>query len=294
MKDGDRFGVSYVTRSQTVTLLLGLSPLSTVMKIARFRDPSGYERIGQWTDDGIAFGGTTYDPDDVDVLAPVEPSKIVCVAANYVEHIRESGMDVPEDLPDRPELFLKGPNAVAGHGDTIRPPTPGADTQDLEDVGDITLGEGRIDYEAELGVVIGTQCRNVSEDEAMDVVRGFTCVNDVSNRDDQFAEQNWVRGKAFDGSAPMGPVVASTEEVPLNPRVRLRLNGELRQDSADDEFVFSIPEVIAEATKFLTLERDDVLAMGATYGVGPLSDGDRVEIEIEGVGTLEHFVADLG
>jgi 2-keto-4-pentenoate hydratase/2-oxohepta-3-ene-1,7-dioic acid hydratase in catechol pathway len=256
------------------------------MREVRFRDPAGHVRVGEWTDGSIDYYGRTYDASDVDVLPPTEPTKVVCLAANYIEHMKESpGRSVPEDVPDRPELFLKGPNAVAGHGDTITLPTPGTER-------DGWSGEERhrIDHEAELGVVIGRQCRNVAEDEVENVIRGYTCVNDLSNRNDQTVEQNWVRGKSFDGAAPVGPVVAAPDQVPDNPRIRLRVNGETRQDSDDDEFVFSVPEAIAEITEFITLEPGDIVAMGTTYGVGRLTDGDTVAVEIEGVGTLRHSV----
>ncbi|MFB6138680.1 MAG: fumarylacetoacetate hydrolase family protein [Halobacteriaceae archaeon] len=257
------------------------------MRTARFRDPAGYERTGEWTDDGIEAAGRTFDPDAVELLAPVEPSKIVCVGLNYVDHIEEGG----NDIPDRPSLFLKPPNAVAADGDTITLPEPDVDPEDTPEAsGEIALGEGRIDYEAEVGVVIGEQCRNVAAEDAEAVIGGYTCLCDVSNRDDQKTELNWVRGKAFDGSAPMGPVVADPEHVPEDPRVRLWQNGELRQDSAGDEFVFSPAEVIEAVTAFVTLEPGDVLSMGTTYGVGPMSDGDEIELEVEGVGTLSFDV----
>lgn len=239
------------------------------MRSVRFRDPAGAVREGTWDDDGIHFATDTYAEDEVDVLAPVEPTKVVCLAGNYIEHAHGN-------VPDRPSLFLKAPNAVAGHGDTITIP-------DVD----------RVDYEAEVGVVIGQQCKHVDEADAFDVVRGFTCVNDVSNRTDQEVEQNWIRGKAFDGSAPMGPVVATPDHVddPRDPHIRLWQNGELKQDSAEDELIFDVPTVIAEVTKLLTLEPGDVIAMGTPGRPEPLSDGDTVEIEIDGVGRLRHGVA---
>jgi 2-keto-4-pentenoate hydratase/2-oxohepta-3-ene-1,7-dioic acid hydratase in catechol pathway len=242
------------------------------MRHVRFRDPAGAIRHGEWTDEGIAFGGETYDPDEdaVDVLAPTEPTKVVCVGLNYHDHAEEQN----SELPDRPLLFLKGPNAVAGHGDTVTLPA----------------GKERVEWEAELGVVIGEQCRHVDAADAMDVVAGFTCVNDVSNRDDQRVESNWVRGKAFDGAAPMGPVVADVADVPEDARVQLRVNGETKQDSSRAELIFDVPTVIEEVTRYLTLEPGDVISTGTPAGVGPLSDGDRVEVEIEGVGTLAHSV----
>ncbi|HKJ58879.1 MAG TPA: fumarylacetoacetate hydrolase family protein, partial [Halobacteriales archaeon] len=161
------------------------------MQYVRFSDPAGSVRTGEWTDDGIEFGGRTYDHDEVDVLPPCEPSKLVCIGRNYAAHAAE----FDNELPDRPMLFLKGPNALAGHGDTVTLPA----------------GKERIDHEAELAVVIGEQCRNVAEADAMDVVAGYTAANDLSNRDDQNEEQNWVRGKAFDNAAPLGPTLADPD-----------------------------------------------------------------------------------
>ncbi len=240
------------------------------MSHVRFRDPAGSVRKGSWTDDGIVFADSTYDLDEIDVLPPTEPSKIVCVGLNYADHAAESGMDIPE----RPLLFLKPPNSVAGHGDTVTLPA----------------GKEQVEYEAELGVVIGKQCRNVAAEDADSVIEGYTCVNDISNRDDQMVEQNWIRGKAFDGSAPIGPVVAPPDEVPDDAAVELRLNGEVKQQSSRSEFIFSVPEIIEEITTYMTLEPGDIIITGTPAGVGPLSDGDRVEVEIEGVGTLEHEV----
>jgi 2-keto-4-pentenoate hydratase/2-oxohepta-3-ene-1,7-dioic acid hydratase in catechol pathway len=240
------------------------------MKQVRFRDPAGAVRTGEWHGDAVSFGGDRYDLDEVDVLPPTEPSKIVCIGRNYANHAAEKDSEVP----DRPLLFLKGPNAVAGHGDTIVPPA----------------GKDVIEHEAELAVVIGEQSRHVPAAEAMDVVAGFTCLDDVSNRDDQRREQNWIRGKAFDGAAPMGPVLATPDEVPEDASIELRVNGDTRQDGSRADMVFSVPELIAEITAYVTLEPGDVIATGTPEGVSPLEDGDRVEIEIEGIGTLEHSV----
>ena len=150
------------------------------MRRVRFKEPAGHVREGEWTDDGIEFGGRTYDPEAVDVLPLVELTKVICVAANYVEHVRESDRDVPEDLSDRPSVFMKGPNAVVGYGDTITLPTPGVTADDADDAGDIEIGSSRIDYEAELSVVIGEQCRNIPKDDAEDVVKGCTPASTTS------------------------------------------------------------------------------------------------------------------
>ncbi|WP_436344199.1 fumarylacetoacetate hydrolase family protein [Natronorubrum sp. FCH18a] len=242
------------------------------MKYVRFRDPAGAVRRGEFESGHVHFANESYSLEDdaIDVLPPCDPSKIVCVGRNYADHAAEMGNDVP----DRPSIFLKPPNALAGHGDTVTAPA----------------GKERIDHEAELAVVIGEQCRHVPEAEAMDVVEGYTCLNDVSNRDDQQQEQNWIRGKAFDGSAPIGPLLATPDEVPDDASVRSRVNGELKQDGSREQLIFTIPELIAEITTYMTLEPGDVVSTGTPEGVGPLEDGDEVEIEVEGVGTLSHSI----
>jgi 2-keto-4-pentenoate hydratase/2-oxohepta-3-ene-1,7-dioic acid hydratase in catechol pathway len=254
------------------------------MRRVRFRDSAGNVRGGRWTvRDGeevvtaaagpygrIAFGDETFDPDEVDVLAPCEPTKIVCVGRNYADHADERD----EEIPDRPLLFLKTPNTVATHNSTVTLPA----------------GKERIEHEAELGVVIGERCRNVDAATADDVIAGYTPFNDLSNRDDQDREQNWVRGKAFDGAAPMGPVIATPEHLADDATIEARVNGEVRQSESIDKMIFSIPELIAEITTYMTLEPGDVIATGTPEGVGPLSDGDEVEIEIDDVGTLRHTV----
>lgn len=256
------------------------------MKRVRFRDQAGSVRTGEWVDedgdpaddetagvDGhIEYGGETYDPDAVDLLPPCEPTKVVCVGRNYADHADEQDVE----LPDRPLYFLKGPNAVADPGGEV--PLP--------------AGKDLVEYEGEMGVVIGQQCRNVPQEDAMDVIAGFTCVNDISNRDDQNREVQWVRGKAFDNAAPIGPVLATPEHVPENASIRTWLNGELRQSSDRETLIFSIPELIAEVTDYVTLEPGDVLATGTPEGVGALSDGDEVAIRMEGVGTLVHTVSE--
>jgi 2-keto-4-pentenoate hydratase/2-oxohepta-3-ene-1,7-dioic acid hydratase in catechol pathway len=255
------------------------------MKRVRFRDPAGAVRAGEWLDeDGspagtdtagtggvVRAGGREYAPAEVSVLAPCEPSKLVCVGRNYAAHADEMGGDVP----DRPLLFLKPPNTVATHGSEVRLPA----------------GKERIDHEAELGVVIGEQCRNVDVEAAMDVVAGYTCVVDLSNRDDQRAEQNWVRGKAFDGAAPLGPVVAAPGHVPADASVELWVNGDRRQSASREQLIFTVPELVAEITSYLTLQPGDVIATGTPEGVGPLDDGDEVAVRIEGVGRLVHTVS---
>ncbi|PSQ58122.1 2-hydroxyhepta-2,4-diene-1,7-dioate isomerase, partial [Halobacteriales archaeon SW_7_71_33] len=237
----------------------------------RFRDPAGATRTGEWTD-AIECDGRSYDPAAVEVLPPCEPTKVVCVGRNYVAHADERGADVP----DRPLLFLKPPNAVAGHGATVTLPTG--------------VAGNRIEHEVELGAVVGERCRDVDPAEATGVLAGYTVVNDLSNRDDQRRETNWVRGKAFDGAAPMGPVLATPEEVPDDATVECRVDGEIRQRASREQMVFSVPELVSEVSRFLTLEPGDVIATGTPEGVGPVKDGDRLELTVDGVGTLQHTV----
>ena len=254
------------------------------MRRVRFRDSAGNVRGGRWATEAgedvvtaaagpygrIAFGDETFDPEEVDILAPCEPTKIICVGRNYADHADERD----EEVPDRPLLFIKTPNTVATHGSTVTLPA----------------GKERVEYEAELGVVIGEQCRNVDAANADDVIAGYTCFNDISNRDDQDIEQNWVRGKAFDNAAPIGPVIATPEHLSADATIESRVNGETKQSSTIDRMIFSIPELIEEITEYMTLEPGDVIATGTPEGVGPLSDGDEVEVEVDDVGTLRHTV----
>jgi 2-keto-4-pentenoate hydratase/2-oxohepta-3-ene-1,7-dioic acid hydratase in catechol pathway len=240
--------------------------------VARFVDPNGAQRTGTWTGEQVCFGGQSFEVDEVNVLAPCKPSKVVCVGLNYEGHIDERGVEAP----DRPSLFLKPPNAVAGHGDSI-PRLAGVE---------------RFEHECELGVVIGEQCRNVAGEDAFDFVAGFTCVNDVSNRDDQRSEKNWVRGKAFDHAAPIGPCIAPVDRVPEDASIETRVNGDTRQSSTIDRLLFDVPTLVEEITRYLTLEPGDVVSTGTPRGVDDLSLGDVVEIEVEGVGVLENRVVE--
>ncbi|ERG95580.1 fumarylacetoacetate hydrolase family protein [Haloquadratum walsbyi] len=240
------------------------------MHRVRFQDPAGSIRNGTWHGEYVSFGNTTYETDMVSILPPSNPTKIVCVGLNYADHAEERN----KNIPDRPLLFLKPPNVTAGHGDIVTLPS----------------NKERIDHEAELAVVIDTQARHISAADAMEYVAGFTCLNDLSNRDDQDREQNWVRGKAFDNAAPMGPVLATPDEVPADATVELRVNGETRQSSTRSELIFSVPELIEEITTYMTLEPGDIISTGTTSGVAALSDGDHIDIWIEGIGTLTHDV----
>ncbi len=207
---------------------------------------------------------------------PIErPSKIVCVGMNYRDHAAEQGLDVPE----QPLLFAKWPNGLIGPGEAIvLPPDP-----------------SQVDYEAELGVVIGRSARGLRTEDALDAVAGYVCVNDVSARDLQFADGQWTRGKSLDTFCPVGPRLVPAAEVPDPQRlgIRCRVNGELLQDSSTAQMVFSVAEIVAFVSTWLTLEPGDLIATGTPAGVGftreppvYLRPGDEVTVEIDGLGAL--------
>lgn len=238
------------------------------MLFIRFRGRKGDIHLGEFRDGNILLEDSEFSINEVEILPPTLPSKIICVGLNYADHAAETG----REPPSRPSLFLKAPNSLAGHRETIT----------------LLQGIERIDYEAELGVIIGKRCRIVTPDDAMDVVAGYTCVNDLSNRDDQRKEQNWIRGKAFDKSAPMGPVIALPEMVPDDARITLRSNGVTKQISTINNMIFSVADLIAEITRYMTLEPGDVISTGTPAGVGPIHHQDIVEVEIQGIGTLSN------
>jgi 2-keto-4-pentenoate hydratase/2-oxohepta-3-ene-1,7-dioic acid hydratase in catechol pathway len=212
------------------------------------------------------------------VLPIDRPGKIVCVGLNYRRHAEEQGAEVPE----RPILFAKWPNALIGPGEPIV--LPGISTS--------------IDYEAELGVVIGERAKGVPVDDALGVVRGYLCANDVSARDLQFGDRQFTRGKSLDTFCPVGePVPASEVPDPQSLRIRCLVNGDVLQDSSTADMIFSVAEVIAFVTQAITLEPGDLILTGTPEGVGVfrdpqrfLADGDEVVVEIEGVGRLANPV----
>lgn len=218
---------------------------------------------------------------EVELLAPVpRPGKLICIGLNYRDHAEECGLPVPE----RPMYFAKFGSCVIGPGAPI--PIPPGSTQ--------------TDYEAEMAIVIGRAARRASVAEARAHVLGYCCFHDVSARDFQFADGQWTRGKACDGFAPMGPWIATRDEIP-DPHalgVRLRLNGRTMQDSSTAQLVFGVDELVAYVSSHLTLEPGDVISTGTPPGVGfarkpPvfLKPGDVVEVEVDGLGLLRNPVA---
>jgi 2-keto-4-pentenoate hydratase/2-oxohepta-3-ene-1,7-dioic acid hydratase in catechol pathway len=249
------------------------------MRLLRFRfgDRIATGAIEPGSDDVRVLRGTFFDDplptgervpvDDVHLLAPVLPSKLVCVGKNYAAHAAEFGMEVPEE----PLLFLKPSTSVIGPNDPI-PLLPIS---------------RRIDYEGELAVVVGRIARDIRAEDASKYVLGYTCANDVTLRDLQRTDDQWARAKGFDGSCPIGPWI-ETELDPTDAVVRTRLNGEIRQQASTADVVFDVATLLEFITAFMTLLPGDAILTGTPDGVGPLADGDLVEVEVEGVGVLRN------
>ena len=210
-----------------------------------------------------------YSADQVDFLPPSNPSKIVCIGENYKEHIEEMGSEVA----DEPVIFMKPSSSVIAHGDSIVIP------EESE----------RVDYEAELGVVIGSVCKNVSKEDAKNYIMGYTCLNDVTARDIQARESQWIRAKGYDTFCPVGPCL-ETDIDPLNLDIKLYVNGELKQNSNTKNMMRDVYTLVSYISKIMTLYPGDIIATGTPKGVGRLMDGDMVTVEIEGIGKLTNYV----
>jgi 2-keto-4-pentenoate hydratase/2-oxohepta-3-ene-1,7-dioic acid hydratase in catechol pathway len=226
--------------------------------------------------EGELFGRLRRGPeigafDRLTVLPPVEPSKIVAVGLNYAAHVTEN--DPTRQIPDEPVIFMKPPSALLGHGGRILLP-PG----------------NRIDYEAELCIVIGREAYRVPESAALDYVLGYTCGNDVSHREYQRKDGQWVRAKGFDTFCPLGPVI-ETELDPSDLAIQSRLNGEVRQSSRTSNMLFGPALLVSFISNVMTLKPGDVIMTGTPEGVGPMRPGDVIEIEVEGIGVLRNLVA---
>jgi 2-keto-4-pentenoate hydratase/2-oxohepta-3-ene-1,7-dioic acid hydratase in catechol pathway len=224
-------------------------------------DPTDLDRPARETGEEV--------PGSTPRLAPVAPSKIVAVGQNYRAHAKEMGKGIPEE----PLLFLKPPSALIPSGAAIvRPP-----------------GYERTDFEGELGVVIGRSARNVRVEEALSYVFGYTVVNDVTVRDLQKRDVQYTRAKGFDTFCPVGPVVATALD-PTRLRLITRQNGEVRQDSSTADLIFSVAELVSFVSQVMTLWPGDLISTGTPSGVGPITPGDRIAIEIDGIGVLENPV----
>ena len=246
------------------------------MRLVSFIRPDGLIKAGLADNDAIRevagdlFGdlkpaGPVHSLSEVKLAAPVKPGKIIAVGLNYRDHAEEMKID----LPSEPLIFMKPGTAVIGPMDPVVCPKVSR----------------RVDYEAELGVVIGKQARKVSADKAMDYVLGLTCLNDVTARDLQGKDGQWTRAKGFDTFCPLGPAI-ETDLDPSDLAVSAWLNGEQVQSSRTSNLIFNVPTLIEFITSVMTLNPGDVIATGTPSGVGPVKPGDRVEIRIEGIGSL--------
>ena len=237
------------------------------------------ERRG-WADAAAATSGEVLDPAET-TLAPVvpRPRKILCVGLNYRKHILEMG----RDLPEHPTLFAKFAEALIGPTDDIQ----------------LAPESSAVDWEAELALVIGRTVRRATEREAADAIAGFTVMNDITMRDWQFRTREWLQGKTFEGTTPLGPVLVTPDELPggVRPTLTLscRVNGEETQNAVTSDLVFDPVDLVRYASTIITLRPGDVLATGTPGGVGHarkppryLADGDTVVTEIEGIGRLEN------
>jgi 2-keto-4-pentenoate hydratase/2-oxohepta-3-ene-1,7-dioic acid hydratase in catechol pathway len=254
------------------------------MKLCRFRildsserkvmggiadDGRVYETAGEWPS-ALSRTGRQWALDRVQLLAPVEPSKLVCAARNYRMHAAEMNSAAPTE----PAIFIKAPSSVIGPGEAIELPSDSA----------------RIDFEGELAVVIGRRCKGLGpEDDIAPYVAGFTCINDVTARDFQKRDGIYGRAKSFDTFGPLGPVI-ETEFDWKQARVETRLNGELRQSGSATEMIFPLDMLMRWISRIMTLLPGDVIATGTPAGVSPIVPGDTVEISIEGIGKLRNPV----
>jgi 2-keto-4-pentenoate hydratase/2-oxohepta-3-ene-1,7-dioic acid hydratase in catechol pathway len=254
------------------------------MRIARLALPSGhtaYARLdglsaelldaAPWSDEGPTSGERVHVRwQEEDLRCPVEPSKILCIGRNYAAHAKELGNEAPSE----PLLFLKPPSALLDPGGSIVLPREST----------------RVEHEAELGVVIARRARDIRKEDALSYVLGYTCVGDITARDLQKKDGQWARAKGFDTFCPVGPWI----ETELDPRalaVRCRVNDETRQDGVTSNMIFDVPTLLAYASRMMTLMPGDLIVTGTPEGVGPLVGGDRLEIEIGGIGVLRASVA---
>lgn len=223
---------------------------------------------GPWT--SLKPGPAVADLAQVTLLAPCQPSKVVAVGRNYAAHAAEHGSEVPAE----PLIFLKPPTSVIGPGASIV--YPGHLSQHVE-------------HEAELVAVVGRRARHVPREQAHSVILGYTCGNDVTARDLQRKDGQWSRAKGFDTFCPLGPWIETEVDI-RDLAVRCLVNEQIRQNGRTKDMVFPLDELVAYVTAFMTLEPGDVILTGTPEGVGPLLPGDRVTIEVEGIGALENGV----
>ncbi|MDR3062966.1 MAG: fumarylacetoacetate hydrolase family protein [Methanobrevibacter sp.] len=217
----------------------------------------------------LGLSSETYKVKDIKVLPPSEPSKIVCVGLNYIEHGKELNMEIPNE----PKIFIKPSTSIIGHCDYIIYPK----------------SSNQVDYEGELAIVISKLCKNVKKEDAKGYIGGYTILNDVTARDIQKKEIQWTRAKGFDTFAPTGPWI-NTDMDPLNQEIELKVNGNIKQKSNTNNMIFSPFELVEFISNTMTLNPGDIISTGTPSGVGSLNVGDTVEISIKDIGILKNTV----
>ncbi len=217
--------------------------------------------------------GQTVALEQATLLAPAEPSKIVCVGRNYLDHIKEMGNLIDDTLPKEPGLFLKAPNTLANPSASVLHPTW---TTELH-------------FEGELALVMGKRAKNIDEKQALEHIFGYTCALDLTARDKQKTDLQWTRGKSADDFCPLGPWLETNLD-PLTAQVQTKVNGTVRQAASTTLMIFNVPQIVAYISSFMTLEPGDVVLTGTPAGVGKLERGDLVQIMVSGIGTLETHI----
>ncbi len=250
------------------------------MKIARF-NLNGEIRFGSITSDQVslfvgnpleskALSGEVVPVAQVQLLAPVSPSKVICIGMNYAAHAAE----ISQDVPDEPLMFFKPISSIIGPGDSIVLPHQ----------------SDQVELEVELAIVIGKQAKNISKAEVKDHIFGYTIGNDVTARDIQFSDLQWARAKGFDTFCPLGPWI-ETEFDPRGKRLDSRVHGELRQHAITNDMIFDVETIVSFVSENITLLPGDVILTGSPAGISRITHGDDVECEIEGIGVLRNLVA---
>ena len=250
------------------------------MKIARF-NLNGEIRFGSITSDQVslfvgnpleskALSGEVVPLAQVQLLAPVSPSKVICIGMNYAAHAAE----ISQDVPDEPLMFFKPISSIIGPGDSIVLPHQ----------------SDQVELEVELAIVIGKQAKNISKAEVKDHIFGYTIGNDVTARDIQFSDLQWARAKGFDTFCPLGPWI-ETEFDPRGKRLDSRVHGELRQHAITNDMIFDVETIVSFVSENITLLPGDVILTGSPAGISRITHGDDVECEIEGIGVLRNLVA---
>jgi len=225
------------------------------------------------TNHQFKYDGNTYELNDVKLLAPCQPSKLVCVGLNHMSHIETATDELGRQIPGWPHIFIKPSTAVIGLNDSIAIPDPSR----------------RVCFEGEMAVVISKKAKDVSHDDAKDYVLGYTCHNDVTDLDILQAEPGYLnRGKGFDTFAPLGPWIETEIKNPDDLQIETRVNGEVRQSDRTNGLVFNVAKLISFVSNVMTLLPGDVISTGTPAGTAPMKAGDVVEVTIEGIGTLKN------